>query len=92
MQRLGRFAASMIVVFRMATLAHGADVPGTVRGPDGAPFEGVFVQARNTNTRIRSASCPAEAGSTGYRTCLPVSMNCESAPWASRLSRVLGST
>jgi hypothetical protein len=52
MQRLGGFAASMIVVFCMATLAHGADVTGTVRGPDGAPFEGVFVQARNTNTRI----------------------------------------
>jgi hypothetical protein len=33
MQRLGRFAASMIVVSCMATLAHGADVTGTLRGP-----------------------------------------------------------
>ena len=39
---------------------------------------------------LRSASCPAEEGSTGYRTCLPVSMNCGSVLWATRLSCVLG--
>ena len=52
MQRLGKFAASLIVIFCMATLTYGADVTGTVKGPDGAPFEGAFVQARNTTTRI----------------------------------------
>jgi len=52
MQRLVKFAASMIAVFCMATPAYGADVTGTVKGPDGAPFEGAFVQARNTSTRI----------------------------------------
>src|SRR6202162_2355249 len=52
MQRLGRFAASLIAVLCMAALAYGADVTGTVKGPDGAPFAGAFVQARNTTTRI----------------------------------------
>ena len=52
MQLLRRFAASMIAVLCMATLAYGAEATGTVKGPDGAPFEGAFVQARNTNTKI----------------------------------------
>ena len=52
MQRLKGFAASIIVIFCMASLACGADVTGTVKVPDGVPFEGAFVQARNTNTRI----------------------------------------
>ena len=52
MQLLRRFAAAMTVIFCAATLAFGAEVTGTVKAPDGAPFEGAFVQARNTSTRI----------------------------------------
>jgi hypothetical protein len=30
-----------------AAAAYAANVSGTVKGPDGAPFEGAFVQAQN---------------------------------------------
>ena len=36
----------------LGSLCHGATITGTVKGPDGAPFKGAFIQARNTNTRI----------------------------------------
>lgn len=32
--------------------AYGATITGTVRGPDGTPFRGAFVDARNAKTRI----------------------------------------
>ena len=32
--------------------AFAATVTGTVKGPDGAPFEGAFVQAVNAKTKI----------------------------------------
>ena len=35
-----------------AASAVGATVTGTVKGPDGAPFEGAFVQAQNSKTKI----------------------------------------
>jgi virginiamycin B lyase len=35
-----------------ATLADAATITGTVTGPDGAPFRGAFVQARNGATRV----------------------------------------
>src|ERR1700686_3301526 len=35
-----------------ATFAYGATITGTVKGPDGAPFQGAFVQAQNTKTKI----------------------------------------
>jgi len=59
MQRLGKFAASLIVIFCMATLTYGADVTGTVKGPDGAPF--VLDAATKTVYRIDLASRKARA-------------------------------
>jgi len=35
-----------------ASLAYGANVTGTVKAPDGAPFRGAFVQAQNSSTKI----------------------------------------
>jgi len=34
------------------SFSYGATVTGTVKGPDGAPFEGAFVQAQNVKTKI----------------------------------------
>jgi virginiamycin B lyase len=45
---LGLLALALIA----SSLAYGATVTGTVKGPDGAPFRGAFVQAQNVNTRI----------------------------------------
>jgi virginiamycin B lyase len=41
---------SLIAVF--SSFAHAATVTGDVKGPDGAPFEGAFVQAINAQTHI----------------------------------------
>src|ERR1700722_1268457 len=35
-----------------ASVADAATITGTVTGPDGAPFRGAFVQARNAGTKI----------------------------------------
>src|SRR6267154_5660212 len=35
-----------------SSFAYGATITGSVKGPDGAPFKGAFVQAQNTKTRI----------------------------------------
>ena len=36
----------------LGSVCYGATLAGTVKGPDGAPFEGAFVQAQNTKTRM----------------------------------------
>lgn len=36
----------------LASLSPAATITGTVKGPDGAPFMGAFVQAQNTQTKI----------------------------------------
>jgi virginiamycin B lyase len=40
------------LVLGIASLGYGAEVTGTVKGPDGAPFMGAFVQARNAKSKI----------------------------------------
>src|SRR5258708_9759563 len=52
MRLLKNFATSVIVLLCVGSFAYGAEVTGTVKGPDGAPFQGAFVQARNTKTKI----------------------------------------
>ena len=52
MRLLSRMVASIELVFCVAAFVHGAEVTGTVKGPDGAPFAGAFVQARNSKTKI----------------------------------------
>jgi virginiamycin B lyase len=36
----------------LASVCQAATVTGTVKGPDGAPFQGAFVEARNTKMRM----------------------------------------
>src|ERR1700693_3213667 len=43
------FFSSFVFV---ASLSYGGTITGTVKGPDGNPFEGAFVQAQNAKTRI----------------------------------------
>jgi virginiamycin B lyase len=62
MHVLRRIATSITVVFCIASLAYGAEVTGTVKAPDGAPFEGAFVQARNTKTKITVSVLSRKAG------------------------------
>src|ERR1700731_3635509 len=43
---------ALISLVLLAPSGHAATLTGTVKGPDGAPFEGAFVQAQNTKTRM----------------------------------------
>jgi virginiamycin B lyase len=52
MRSAGKFLMWMTAAILTASIAHGATVTGTVKGPDGAAFKGAFAQAQNTKTRI----------------------------------------
>jgi virginiamycin B lyase len=45
-------AALCLVAMSAASAAHAATIAGTVTAPDGGPFRGAFVQARNGATKI----------------------------------------
>lgn len=40
-----------LIVF-LTPFCYGATIAGTVKGPNGASYQGVFVEAQNTKTRI----------------------------------------
>src|SRR5271169_4252824 len=42
----------VISVVLFASISHGSTVSGSVKGPDGAPFRGAFVQAQNKQSKI----------------------------------------
>ena len=52
MTAVKRFGTLLSILFCLVSISYGATVTGTVKGPDGAPFEGAFVQARNAQTHI----------------------------------------
>jgi virginiamycin B lyase len=47
-----RFVAILSLALYLASSCYGATVSGTVKGQDGAPIEGAFVQTQNTKTKI----------------------------------------
>ncbi|HVB33095.1 MAG TPA: carboxypeptidase regulatory-like domain-containing protein [Patescibacteria group bacterium] len=52
----------MIFTVSAVSLAMGATITGTVKGPDGAPLMGAFVRARNTATNISTDVLSHEDG------------------------------
>ena len=52
MRSQSKFVAILGLALYLAASCYGATVSGTVKGPDGAPVEGAFVQAQNTKTKI----------------------------------------
>jgi hypothetical protein len=52
MRSISKLAALGCVLVFLAAPAFAATVTGTVKGPDGAPFEGAFVVAVNSKTKI----------------------------------------
>src|SRR5271169_1280973 len=42
----------VISMVLFATLSYGSTISGSVKGPDGAPFRGAFIQAQNKKTKI----------------------------------------
>ena len=47
-----KFLALVSLAILFGSDCYAATITGTVKGPDGAPFEGAFVQAQNTKTRM----------------------------------------
>ena len=47
-----KFLPVATLLFLAASSAHAATITGAVKGADGAPFQGAFVEAQNTKSRI----------------------------------------
>src|SRR5258708_17063293 len=52
MQRMQKILGLLSAFIFFTSFAYGSTITGSVKGPDGAPFKGAFVQAQNTKTRI----------------------------------------
>ena len=52
MRSFSKSAALSVFVLALSSVAHGATISGTVKGPDGKPFKGAFVEAQDTDSRI----------------------------------------
>src|ERR1700733_8371492 len=47
-----KFLAFLASFVCLSSFGHAATIRGTVKGPDGSPFEGAFVGAQNSKTKI----------------------------------------
>ena len=56
MRRVLQLVPLIALALSLVPMVHGATVSGTVKGPDGKPFKGAFVEAQDTDTRIMTAS------------------------------------
>src|SRR5690349_22324073 len=52
MRSISKLAAFASFIILLSSPSYAATVAGTVKGPDGAPFEGAFVQAVNAKSKI----------------------------------------
>ena len=74
------------------SLSHAATVTGTVKGPDGAPFKGAFVEAQNSATKITVNVLSTPAWSLPHRKSPPrANTTCVSVPFGYRADQQSGS-
>ncbi len=52
MQSHSRLLSLISLLVFCGSVCYGATITGTVKGTEGAPFQGAFVEAQNTKTRI----------------------------------------
>jgi virginiamycin B lyase len=52
MRSFVRLLALMSAIVFLGSITHGATISGTVKGADGAPYEGAFIQAQNQQSKI----------------------------------------
>src|SRR6266481_1897888 len=45
-------AALIALVLSLASITYGATISGTVKGPDGKPFKGAFIEAQDMDSRV----------------------------------------
>ena len=52
MRQQFKLLALICAIVLLGSVCYGATISGTVKGVDGAPFQGAFVQAQNSKTKI----------------------------------------
>src|SRR6202795_2878136 len=52
MRLVSKCAVLAAFTLSLMSIAHGATISGTVKGPDGKPFKGAFVEAQDMDSRI----------------------------------------
>ena len=52
MKAASKYLGLLVALAFLSPAVRAATVNGNVKGPDGAPFRGAFVQAQNTSTRV----------------------------------------
>ena len=62
MRLAARFSSLACAAVAFASICSAATIGGTVKGPDGAPFEGAFVGAQNSKTRITVSALSDKQG------------------------------
>ena len=55
MTTASKWLSTLALVPILGAPAHAATVTGTVKGPDGAPFRGAFIQAQHAGTKITTS-------------------------------------
>ena len=77
-----RFLGLLVAFLFFAEFAHAATVTGTVKGPDGTPFRGAFVQAQNTGTRVLVSVLTGKDGRYRIENLPAGNISCRSRPQA----------
>ena len=80
-QQLRLIALVGAIVF-LGSACYGATITGTVKGADGAPFQGAFVEAQNTKTKITVIVLSDSQGRYPFPIWRPGITACRSGPWA----------
>jgi virginiamycin B lyase len=62
MRSQSKLLAILCLVIFPGSFCCGATITGTVKGPDGSPFPGAFVEAQNTKTKITVMSLSDDQG------------------------------
>ena len=62
MRSLSKLLAILCLVIFPGSFCCGATITGTVKGPDGSPFPGAFVEAQNTKTKMTVMSLSDDQG------------------------------
>jgi virginiamycin B lyase len=62
MRPAGRILSSVMLATLFGSIASAGTITGTVKGPDGAPFKGAFVEAQNTSNKITVSVLSAKDG------------------------------
>ena len=76
MRSAWKSAAVVALGLSLASFAYGATVSGTVKGPEGKPFKGAFVEAQDMDSRVATIVLPTKTGDLTSKIWLKGNTNC----------------